>query len=262
MLKRLNNMQIKERLTKAFIMVAAILAAVSVVGLVITIILSNSYADALTNYGFSQGDTGRAMVTLADTRSALRGAIGYEEQSAIDAMVQQHDETKAEFEQEFANLERTMVTEANKKIYAELQQELKDYWVLEQKILEMGSTEDQEKCIEAQEIAMGELAPMYESVYSKLSEIMDIKVSKGNQLSTQLSVVCIILSVVIGIVIVLTLFLSFRIGVGIADGIAVPLNQMKDRFETFAKGDLSSPFPEVETRDEVADMIAVAKEIL
>ena len=40
MLKRLNNMQIKERLTKAFIMVAAILAAVSVVGLVITIILS------------------------------------------------------------------------------------------------------------------------------------------------------------------------------------------------------------------------------
>ncbi len=261
MLKKLNNMQIKERLTKAFIMVAAILAAVSIVGLVITIILSNSYADALTNYGFSQGDTGRAMVTLADTRSALRGAIGYEEQEAIDAMVQQHDETKAEFEQEFANLERTMVTDANKKIYTELQQELKDYWIVEQEILDMGATEDQEKCIEAQEIAMGELAPMYESIYSKLSEIMDIKVNKGNQLSTTLSVVCVVLSVFIGIVIVLTLFMSFRIGVGIANSIAVPLNHLKDRLETFAKGDLSSPFPEVDSQDEVAEMIAVAQEM-
>lgn len=155
MLKKLNNMQIKERLTKAFIMVAGILAAVAIVGLVITIILSNAYADALTNYGFAQGDTGRAMVTLADTRSALRGAIGYEEQEAIDAMVQQHDEAKAKFEQEFANLEKTMVTAANKQIYSELQQELKDYWVLEQKILDLGATVDQQKCIEAQEIAYG-----------------------------------------------------------------------------------------------------------
>lgn len=88
---------------------------------------------------------------------------------------------------------------------------------------------------------MGELAPMYESIYSKLLEVMTIKVSKGNQLSTQLSVVCIVLSIVIAIVIIFTLFLSFRIGIGIANSIAVPLNHLKDRLSTFAKGDLSSP---------------------
>ena len=225
MLKKLNNMQIKERLTKAFIMIAGILAAVSIVGLVTMIVLSNSYADALTNYGFAQGDTGRAMVTLADTRSALRGTIGYEEQEAIDSMVQQHDETKAEFEKEFTNLEKTMVTAANKKIYAELQTELKDYWVLEQQILDLGATEDQEKCIEAQELAMSELAPMYESIYSKLSEVMEIKVDKGNQLSTQLSAVCIILSIVIAVTIIFTMFFSFRIGVGIANTISIPLDR-------------------------------------
>lgn len=261
MLKKLNNMQIKERLTKAFIMIAGILAAVSVVGLVTMIVLSNLYSDALTNYGFAQGDTGRAMVTLADTRSALRGTIGYEEQGAIDSMVQQHDKTKAEFEQEFANLEKTMVTAANKKIYAELQTELKDYWELEQQILELGATTDQKKCIEAQEIAMNELAPMYESIYSKLSEVMDIKVNKGNQLSAQLSAVCIILSIVIAIAIIFTMFFSFRIGVGIANTISIPLNELKDRLAAFAQGDLSSPFPEVTTKDEVADMVAVAKDM-
>ncbi len=261
MLKKLNNMQIKERLTKAFIMIAGILAAVSIVGLVTMIVLSNSYADALTNYGFAQGDTGRAMVTLADTRSALRGTIGYEEQEAIDSMVQQHDETKAEFEKEFTNLEKTMVTAANKKIYAELQTELKDYWVLEQQILDLGATEDQEKCIEAQELAMSELAPMYESIYSKLSEVMEIKVDKGNQLSTQLSAVCIILSIVIAVTIIFTMFFSFRIGVGIANTISIPLNELKARLATFAQGDLSSPFPEVTTKDEVAEMVEVAKDM-
>ena len=261
MLKKLNNMQIKERLTKAFIMVASILAAVSVVGLVTMILLSNSYADALTNYGFAQGDVGKAMANLADTRSALRGAIGYEEQAAIDKMVQQHEEYKKDFEQEFANIERTMVTAENKKIYAELKEELKAYWILEQQILDLGATEDREKCIEAQEIAMNDLAPMYESAYSKLSEIMDIKVDKGNELSSMLSVVCILLSIVIAVVIIFTMFLSFRIGIGIANSISIPLNHLKDRLETFSKGDLGSPFPDVDTKDEVADMITVAKEM-
>ena len=176
-------------------------------------------------------------------------------------MVQQHDETKAEFEKEFTNLEKTMVTAANKKIYAELQTELKDYWVLEQQILDLGATEDQEKCIEAQELAMSELAPMYESIYSKLSEVMEIKVDKGNQLSTQLSAVCIILSIVIAVTIIFTMFFSFRIGVGIANTISIPLNELKARLATFAQGDLSSPFPEVTTKDEVAEMVEVAKDM-
>ena len=261
MLKKLNNMQIKERLTKAFVMVAGILSAVSVVGLITMIVLTNSYEDALTNYGFAQGDVGKAMVFLADTRSALRGAIGYEEQSAIDAMVEQHEKNRAEFESEFVNIERTMVTAANKKLYAELKQELEEYWDLEEDILALGATEDQEQCIAAQEIAMGELAPMYENIYNKLSEIMDIKVDKGNQLSTQLSITCIILCIVIGVIIIITMFFAFRIGVGIANSIAGPLNRLKDRFKSFATGDLSSPFPEVDSKDEVADMIAMAQEM-
>ena len=80
MLEKLNNMQIKERLVKAFVMIAGLLAAVALMGLVTMIVVSSSYADALTNYGFAQGDAGKAMASFADARSALRGVIGYEEQ--------------------------------------------------------------------------------------------------------------------------------------------------------------------------------------
>lgn len=189
------------------------------------------------------------------------GVIGYEEQSSIDSMMEEHSKYKEDFINEFANIEKTMVTAANKQIYTQLQQELEEYWVLEQQILELGATEDQQKCIEAQDMAMSELMPMYNSIYDKLVEVMDIKVSKGNTLSTQLSVLCTILSIIIGIVIVCALFVAFRLGVGIANSISIPLNELKDRLATFAKGDLSSPFPEVSTKDEVADMIDVAGEM-
>lgn len=261
MLEKLNNMQIKERLVKAFVMIAGLLAAVALMGLVTMIVVSNSYADALTNYGFAQGDAGKAMASFADARSALRGVIGYEEQSAIDSMEEEHKKYKENFLNEFANMEKTMVTAANKQIYAELQQELEAYWELEGKILEQGATEDREKCIEAQNMAMNDLMPMYNSIYDKLSEVMDIKVSKGNALSGQLSVVCTVLSIIIGIVIVGALLGAFRLGVGIANSISIPLRGLKDRLATFSKGDLSSDFPEVTTKDEVADMIEVAKDM-
>ena len=90
MLKKLNNMQIRERLVKAFIFIAGSLAVIAAVGLITMIVVSNLYADALTNYGFAQGDVGQAMASFADARSAMRGVIGYEEQSSIDSMMEEH----------------------------------------------------------------------------------------------------------------------------------------------------------------------------
>ncbi len=261
MLKKLNNMQIKKRLVRSFVTIAGLLTAVAAVGVIAMIAVAGFYSDALSNYGFAQGDVGQAMTAFADARSALRGVIGYEEQEAIDSMLEEHKKYKENFLNEFANIEKTMVTAANKEIYAQLQQELEEYWELEGQILELGATEDREKCILAQEQAMNELMPVYNSIYDKLSEVMDIKVSKGNTLSTQLSGLCVILAIVIVIVIVCALLGAFRLGVGIANSISIPLNELKERLSTFAHGDLYSPFPEISTQDEVADMIEVAKEM-
>ena len=259
MLEKLNGMRIRERLKRASTLISAMMATVAVVGVIAMVIMSNLYADALVDYGFAQGDVGRAMASFADTRSALRGTIGYEEQSAIDSMVAQHEQCKEEFTTEFEGLEKSMVTEANKKVYKELQEELVDYWALEQQIMDLGATTDQEKCIQAQEMAMGELAPLYEEVYSDLTEIMNIKVTNGSALSDRLSIISIVVPVIIAVVIVLAIVLSSHLGTGIADGIVTPTVKLRDRLEEFAKGDLSSPFPDAETQDEIAEMVEIAR---
>ena len=52
MLKKLNNLQIRDRLIHAFVTIACILTAVSAVILITMIVMSRLYASVLTNYGF------------------------------------------------------------------------------------------------------------------------------------------------------------------------------------------------------------------
>ncbi len=74
------NERIEKRLTKSFLMVSSITALAAIIGIVTMIVLMIQYTAALDNYGFAQGDIGRAMFEFADTRSALRATIGYEDQ--------------------------------------------------------------------------------------------------------------------------------------------------------------------------------------
>ncbi len=257
MLKKLNNLQIRDRLTRAFITVACILTLVSAVILITMIIISRVYAATVVDYGFAQGDIGRAMAQFADTRSAMRGIIGYDDQDAIDTLLINRNTYKESFTKEFNSLESAMVTAENKKLYNDLKSKLADYWVLEEEIINQGATTDREQCKLAQDKALGDLAPMYNEIYDELTQIMDIKVEKGQQVSSLLTMIVIGLTVIIIVIITISIIFALSLGKGIANSIAEPLDNLRDRLDTFAKGDLASPFPVVDTKDELAEMVSV-----
>ena len=257
MLKKLNNLQIRDRLIRAFIMVAVILTMVSAIVLVTMIAISRIYASTIVDYGFAQGDIGRAMSQFADSRSAMRGIIGYDEPDAIQKILSDHETYKSEFIKEFDNLESSMITQENKTLYKDIEDQLDDYWAFEQEIIDQGAATDHEQCKLAQDKALNELAPMYNSIYDDLTQIMEIKVHKGQEMSNMLTTIIVVLTVVIIIIITGSIIFALTLGKGIANSIAVPLDQLKVRLDIFAKGDLSSPFPTVETKDELADMVTV-----
>lgn len=261
MSKKMSNYRIRERLVRGFVIAAGIPAVVAVVALIALIVVSNVYSDALENYGFAQGDAGKALTYFAEARSSLRGVIGYDEMSAIENLKVTHDKNVELFKQSFADMERTMVTEANKEIYSNISAELVDYWKLEGEVLELGATTDRAIATQAQNMAINQLMPLFDSIYEQLLEIMEIKVDRGDSLSNTLSASTIILLVAFVSIIVLALFFSIRMGRTIAGGISSPLIQLSDRLESFSKGDLLSPFPTVETKDEVADMVASATDM-
>lgn len=252
---------IEKRLTHSFFKVSMITAAAAILGLVALIVISNRYSYALHNYGFAQGDIGKAMFEFADIRSSLRAAIGYDDEEAIAAVVKQHDDKKVVFDQYFAEVENTIVSEEGRKTYDAIKAELDDYWKLDAEIMELGATTDRELCRQAQEMALNELTDAYTSIYSKLEELLNVKVNQGNSLSTTLIIVAWILAAAIVVVIALSMVLSTKIGKSIAKRIAVPLGKLGERLKTFAMGDLTSPFPMVETGDEVEHMENDAREM-
>lgn len=259
--KQLNKYRIKKRLERGFTIASGIPALAAVATLITMIIVSNIYASALRDYGFAQGDVGKTMTFFAESRSALRGCISYDDLDAMESLKTVHDENVAKFKESFASLEKAMVTEENQAIYKEISDKLTGYWALDNEILTLGMTLDAELSAEAQHIAMNELMPVYDDIYALLTEIMDVKVDRGNETSATMTVLCIILIVIIIVVILLSMFSAIRLGRGIAENISKPLNQLGERLQSFAEGDLFSPFPTVETEDEVADMIASATDM-
>ena len=261
MFEKLNHYRIEKRLTRAFIIAAGIPAVVAVIALIAMIIVSNQYSNALEVYGFAQGDAGKALEYFSETRSALRAAIGFDDPDMINSQITSHQEYKEKFEAAFADLEQYMVTEENKALYAGIASKLPTYWEIDGRVMDIGAVTDRELCLQAQEIASGEMRPLYTEITEDLVTIMNIKVEKGDSVSKLLSIVCIVLAVLIVIIIAVALMISIRLGKYIAKSISVPLIQLSDRLEQFAQGDLNTPFPEATSEDEVAEIIQSAKDM-
>ncbi len=252
---------IEKKLTISIFRVATITAAAALIGLIVLIIISNRYSYALTNFGFAQGDIGKAMFEFADIRSSLRAAIGYDDADAIATVVKQHDETKKLFDNDFKEIENTLVSKDGRATYDEIKTMLEDYWALDAEIMELGATTDRELCVQAQNLALSDLTTAYNDIDDRLESLLEVKVSQGNSLSTILNIVSWILSAMILVIIAISLVLSTKLGKKIARRISVPLGDLGGRLKTFASGDLSSPFPLVKTGDEVEEMEKDAQEM-
>lgn len=256
------NLRIKERLVKAFIRVTAIVAIAAVVGVAALITVNARYSHALVNYGFSQGDIGKAMVSFTGTRAYMLAAIGYSDDSAVKTAQEEHDKMKAKFVDTYwPEVANTLTTKDEKTLYETLSKEIDNYWTIEAEVLKKGATSNTAQSIEAQKMNRDQLEPIYNDVYDQLLNLMNTNINQGDNLSNQLNILCWILVAVIVVVIVGSAAYSTKLGTGIAKGIADPLNALSQRLATFAKGDLKSPFPEVDSKDEVADMTNTAVEM-
>ena len=114
------DLKIKDRISRSFTQVTLILCVASVVSIIALFVMASRYENALQNYGFSQGDIGKAMTVLTDTRSAVRGAIGYETADEIQQLVTQYGEKKEAFWKYMEDVEKCMVTPEGKASYKKI----------------------------------------------------------------------------------------------------------------------------------------------
>ena len=166
LIEKLNKKRLKERISSAIVMVALIVSISGVVGAVSGIVVNNRYNYALKNYGFSQGDIGKMMITFADTRSYLRASIGYQDENLVNSCVENYEKKKESCQQYTKEVKNTVSSSDEEKIYSSITEKLTEYYEICDAVLEKGkNTQDIDARHEAQQMAQDQVAPIYEQIY-------------------------------------------------------------------------------------------------
>lgn len=131
-----------------------------------------------------------------------------------------------------------------------------EYKEVDVKVIEVGATTDTAKSLQAQQMMTDEAAPKYQALDDALQKLMDLNISLGNAERAQLRTIMIVALTIIIIVIAVSTIYSNSLSVTISKSIEKPLNELKDRFITFAEGDIDSPLPTVESEDEIKELVS------
>lgn len=252
---------IRKRLSKGFSLITRVCCIALVLCDIAIFAMSSLYEHGMSNYGFSQGDIGKAMVTFSEARSSLRAVISYKSTTEINSEKKEYQTKKQLFDTFLSEVEKSMVTKEGKESYANIVSKLDDYWNMSDSILKVASTSDPAACENAQKQEYEVLGPQYDELYNDMKELMDLNVKMGDDLKDVLFVIKIVLGVLVLVIIGGSIITSKRIGAKIADQIEKPIADLAERLKKFSQGDLGSPFPEHNNEDEVAFMNDVAKEM-
>lgn len=252
---------IRKRLSKGFSLITRVCCIALVLCDIAIFAMSSLYEHGMSNYGFSQGDIGKAMVTFSEARSSLRAVISYKSTTQINSEKKEYQTKKQLFGTYLSEVEKSMVTKEGKESYANIVSKLDDYWNMSDSILKVASTSDPAACENAQKQEYEVLGPKYDELYNEMKELMDLNVKMGDDLKDVLFVIKIVLGVLVLVIIGGSIITSKRIGAKIADQIEKPIADLAERLKRFSQGDLGSPFPEHNNEDEVAFMNDVAKEM-
>ncbi len=252
---------IRKRLSKGFSLITRVCCIALVLCDIAIFAMSSLYEHGMSNYGFSQGDIGKAMVTFSEARSSLRAVISYKSTTQINSEKKEYQTKKQLFGTFLSEVEKSMVTKEGKESYANIVSKLDDYWNMSDSILKVASTSDPAACENAQKQEYEVLGPKYDELYNEMKELMDLNVKMGDDLKDVLFVIKIVLGVLVLVIIGGSIITSKRIGAKIADQIEKPIADLAERLKRFSQGDLGSPFPEHNNEDEGAFMNDVAKEM-
>lgn len=249
-------MKIGRRLKVSFRQIIVIFGVLSVLIVGVMLYTLNNYAVILDDYAYPQGDIALAMNESAEIRSASRGIVGYDSDALISSMQQQHDEAVTRFEQYLEKIRPTMVTKEGISCMEEIDRAWKEYKEVDARVIAVGATTDTKISLQAQQMMVDEAAPKYQALDSALGKLMDVNVTVGNAARARLKTLMVVSFIIIIFVITASVIYSNKLSGMISVGIEKPLHELRERFVTFAQGDLNSPFPEFEAKDEIAELLS------
>ena len=235
----------------------------SISGIVSVFMMSSIQKDydyALENFGFAQGDIGMVMGSLAKLDGQVHDAIGYLDSAAKKAASDEMANLVSTINEYLDKVEASLVSDASRSTFNDAKNAWSSYQSVCQNLVEgtIGVT-DSELVATAQERLRSDLKPYFDRMYADMADLMDLKVAQGDADQEEIARSAFISLIIVITLIVLAMVLGLLLSAKISNGIAKPLALCVKRLQDLAHGDLHSPLPEVDNKDEIGEMVEASR---
>lgn len=256
------SQNIERKLLKAFAMVSIIASIAGVVSAGLMKMIDTQYSAALVQYGFAQGDIGKAMDCFGKINANVHDAVGY----LVEEDVMAAQENVAAYEVELPTyldtVEAGLTNPNDIQSMKVIKQEWENYRTLADDIMKQGDSVEAAVTSAAQARLVKELDPVYFAITDNLTSIMNSKVDNGYVISEELTSLGFMALAGVIVLIIVAFFISMRFGISISKGIAEPLKACTNRLVELSKGDLKTEVPKVDTKDEIGELAKATEEIV
>ncbi|MGX8711362.1 MAG: methyl-accepting chemotaxis protein [bacterium] len=230
------NMKIAKKLMITFIAVAIISSISGIVGVTVTALLNATYGNALTDYGFSQGEIGLFNTQFNESRAILSDIIYSTESQKIQESENELDQSGKKLDTYLKNMKKGMVTEKELDYYNHIQENLTKFEQVSGQVVELAK---QNRDTEASELLDREGSPLSDSIRASTEALLTEKTTTGNKLAVDLSRQAQLSDFAIVGVIFLSFLISIIIAIRISRSISKPVAEMSEAAQKIAQGDLS-----------------------
>ncbi len=246
----LKNMKLRTKLIISFLIISIISAVSGIVANIMMNNLNNQHHNTLIYYGFTQGDIGKAIMTIADYDKQVRDVIGFKDTVQMKKALAKLEEDEQLYNTYAAAISANLQLEDEIAQYAKISAAYEAYITTSKPIIEQGNTFDATEISRAQAAAIRDLDPLYNDLYTAWEGLLALKEEDGDIASATLSSMASTASLVsIGIT-VASVIISVMCGLFIARSISKPISACVKRLQGLSEGDLTSPVEVTGAKDE------------
>ncbi len=260
---KLKKMKVKQRITLAVCGVTVLASCTGVVSSLMMRNIQKAYDVGMVRFGFAQGDTGMVMGEFAKLDGKVHDAI-----SCLDADIRQKSQSEMEELVSQVNLyldevEGSLETDVARASFSAAKAAWADYIVTAEDLMRRVTNNMSESARrQIQDEMFNSLDKDFNTIYDNMKSLLELKVSQGDQLKEDQARQTMFCLAIVMALLVISMGLGVFVSASISRGIALPLGDCVKRLQALAKGDLHSPLPEIDSEDEIGDMVAASHDVV
>lgn len=257
-----NTKTIRRKLVSSFAIVTVIASLAGILGIIVTNVMNSQYTGAIKNYGFAQGDVGQAMASLAESQELLFATIALDDPQHVSEAEDLMNKALADVNTHMDDVRPTLKTEGGKEAFKKFET---DYAAYKESLLglaEEAMAADKENEDLVAEKITDENDPLYQAAMTDMQNLMESKVTGGNEVIDSLTNASIIAMVAAVVILLAAVVVIIVIAARLRQQIAMPIQRCADRLKLLSQGDITTPVPDVSGTVEVNEMVECSKIIV